>query len=177
MGTAYIHMPLNYTISSERRSCTLGSSDYQRFFSMWNLVFWSWVPSLCMLIFGLLTIRHVHQSKLRVIPQTNSQRNQKKVDRQLIHMLIIQAFVFGSTTTCFSIINLYNSITSNLMVKNDLQKARDTYLEFLASWLSITGPCISFYLFTLSSKLFRGELIILFCRQQPAQRHITIQRS
>ncbi len=130
-----------------------------------------------MLIFGLLTIRLIHQGKMRVAVSTNFQLNQKKIDRQLIQMLILQSFVFGSTTTSFSIINLYDSITSSLIVKNNLQKAQDTYLEFVASWVAIAGPCLSFYLFTLSSNLFRRELINLFCRQQPVQRHIPAEGS
>jgi hypothetical protein len=81
-------------------------------------------------------------------------------------MLLIQSFAFGSTTTTLSIINLYVSITSTLIVKNDLEKAKDTYLESVAGWIAIAVPCLSFYLFTLSSKLFRHELMNLFCRQQ-----------
>jgi hypothetical protein len=89
-------------------------------------------------------------------------------------MLIIQCFVFGSTTTTFSIIDLYISITNNLMVKNNLEQVKDTYLDFVANWITITGPCLSFYLFTLSSKLFRRELINLFCRQWCTHTNIAI---
>jgi hypothetical protein len=174
IGVVYIHMPFNYTIVLSQQTCTFASVAYQSFFSAWDLVFWSWIPSICMLIFGLLTVRHVHQRRMRIASQNNSQQNQKKVDRQLIQMLIIQCFVFGSTTTTFSIIDLYISITNNLMVKSNLEQVTDTYLDFVANWITITGPCLSFYLFTLSSKLFRHELINLFCRQRRIHTNVAI---
>ena len=93
---------------------------------MWNLVFYSWIPSLCMLVFGLLTIQQVRQSKMRIGTQTNpqQQQNKDKVDRQLIQVLIIQAFVFISTTTAFPICQLYISITTDTVKINELDKAK-----------------------------------------------------
>ena len=122
-----------------------------------------------MLIFGLLTVRHVHQGKMRIAPQNHFQRNKKKTDRQLIQMLLIQSFVFGSTTTIFSIGSLYISIMSNLIVKTDLEKVKDNYVTNVLNCIANIGPCMSFYLFTLSSQVFRGELINLFHWAPPAQ--------
>jgi hypothetical protein len=62
--------------------------------------------------------------EIRVAPQNIAQRNQKKVDRQLIQMLLIQSFLFGSTISVYSISNLYVLITNSLMVKDDLEKKR-----------------------------------------------------
>ncbi len=89
---AYIHMPFYYTIVLPQRTCTFVSNTYQTFYALWNLFFWSWIPTICMLSFGFLIIRHVHQGKMRVAPQNPLQRNQKKTDRQLIQMLLIQSF-------------------------------------------------------------------------------------
>jgi hypothetical protein len=123
-----------------------------------------------MLVFGLLIVRHIRQGKMRVAPQNQQfRRNQKKTDRQLVQMLLIQSSVLGLTTTTLSIGNLYISITNNLMVKNDLEIAKDTYLQNVFNYIGISGPCMSFYLFTLSSQLFRHELINLFCWRQPVQ--------
>jgi ABC-type phosphate/phosphonate transport system permease subunit len=84
-----------------------------------------------MLIFGLLIIRHVHRGKMRVGPQNQFQRNLRKTDRQLIQILLTQSFVLGSTTTTLAIGILYISITTTLMVKNDLENAKDNYLTII----------------------------------------------
>ena len=107
-----------------------------------------------MLVFSLLTVRHVRHGRRRIIPQNTGnhfQRNQREVDRQLIQMLLIQSFVFGSTTTVLSIGNLYISIIINLIVKTDLEKAKGNYLVTVLTWIATIGPCTRFYLFVLSS--------------------------
>jgi hypothetical protein len=53
-----------------------------------------------------------------------------------------------------------------LVIKNDLEKARDQYVVNIGNLIVIVGPCMSFYLFTLSSQLFRDHLKNLFYRQQ-----------
>jgi hypothetical protein len=164
-------MPFNYTIFLPQRICAAISSTYEAFYALWNLIFWSWIPTMCMLICGLLIIRHIRQGKLRIRPQNYCQQNQRKNNRQLIQMLLIQSFVLGSTTTAFAIGSLYISITNNLKVKNDLETAQDTYLTNVLNSIANIGPCLSFYLFTLSSQLFRSELMNLFRRQQPNTNH------
>jgi magnesium-transporting ATPase (P-type) len=173
---AYIHLPFYYTLLLPQRTCAFTSSTYQAFYALWNLIFWSWIPSICMLIFGLLTVRNVRRGRMRVAPKNCFPRHQKKTDRQLIQMLLIQCFVFGSTTTAFSIGTLYISITNNLMMKTDLQKAKDNYLTNILNSISNIGPCMSFYLFTLSSQLFRRQLMNLFCWRRPVQIVTTTNR-
>jgi hypothetical protein len=114
-----------------------------------------------MLVFGLLTVRHVRQGKRRVFPQNHFRRKQK-TDRQLIQMLLVQSFLFGSTTTALSIGELYVSITNYLMIKTDLEVVKDNCLINILNYVVSAGPCVSFYLFTLSSQLFRRELMNLF---------------
>lgn len=160
---AYIHLPFYQTILLPQRTCTIVSISYQTFYALWNLIIWSWIPTICMLIFGLLIIRHIHQGRMRVAPQTQFQRNLRQTDRQLIQMLLIQSFIFGSTTTAFAIGSLYISITNNLTVKNDLQKIKDNYVTNVLNCVANIGLCMSFYIFTLSSQSFRRELINLFC--------------
>ncbi|CAF1207839.1 unnamed protein product [Adineta steineri] len=169
----YIHYPFNQIILLlPQPSCTFATSSYRAFFSIWNLIFWSWIPTILMLVSGLLTIRNIHKSKNRTVPQNiqnNIHENNKRMDRQLIRMLIIQCFVFSITTTILSIIQLYVSITNNLIVKDNYVKARDQFAVNIGNFIALFGPCMSFYFFTLSSKLFRRHLINGFRRQQPIQ--------
>ncbi len=154
-------MPFYYTIVLPRQICAVVSNSYATFYAIWNLIFWSWIPTICMLVFGLLTVRHIRQGKRRVLPQNHFQRKQKR-DRQLIQMLLVQSFLFGSTTTALSIGQLYVSITNNFMIKTNLEIVKENYLITILNYVVSVGPCISFYLFTLSSQLFRRELMNLF---------------
>jgi hypothetical protein len=124
-----------------------------------------------MIVFGSLTIQNVRQGKRRVLPQTiqdQRQQSRRKTDAQLIKMMLVQSFVFGSTTTSYSIVALY--VASDAASTDDaLRKAIDNYLSNVFGYIALTGPCMSFYLFTLSSQLFRGELINLFHRRPQAQ--------
>jgi hypothetical protein len=54
-----------------------------------------------------------------------------------------------------------------LIVKTDLEKTKDNYLVTVLTWIATIGPCTSFYLFVLSSQLFRREVINLFTGRQP----------
>ncbi|CAF1384188.1 unnamed protein product [Adineta steineri] len=166
----YIHEPFNVTLVLPQRMCLFATSTYRLFFGIWDLIFWSSIPTSCMLCFGLLTIRHIRQGMRRVQAlntQNHSRRRQSKTDHQLIQMLLIQSFVLCSTTIVLSIGNLYISITSINMVKTALQTAEDTYLLIVLNWVATAGPCMNFYLFILSSQLFRHELINLLRWRQP----------
>lgn len=158
----YLHLPFHYTIIFPQRTCTFESSDYQAFFALFNMVIWSWIPTVCMLTFGALILRHIHLVRQRVVPQNTAQR---KTDRQLIRMLFFQSFVLCSMTTTLAISSLYISITNGLRAKTDFEKAKDNYLNNVMNYVAITGPCISFYVFTLSSQVFRRELIKSFAHR------------
>ena len=164
-----MHMPFYYTVLLPQQVCSVVSNSYQDFYAIWNLIFWSWIPTICMLVFGFLTVRHIRQGRRRVASQNQFRSNQKKTDQQLIQMLLVQSFVFGSTTTALSIGQLYISITNNLMIKTNLEKVQANYLTNILNCVANIGPCMSFYLFTLSSQLFRRELINLFRWQQPIE--------
>lgn len=169
IGLVYLHVPFNHTIVLPQRTCDVASITYRSLFTIWTLVFFSWIPCLSMFTFGLLTIRNVRRSRTRVASQNSNQQNQNRTDRQLIHMLTIQFVVFASTTMGHSICQLYVSITSNTTQLNALERAKNNYLIIVSNWISIVGPCLSFYLFTLSSKLFRCEVIGLFKQRRPVQ--------
>ncbi|UJR24424.1 hypothetical protein I4U23_005800 [Adineta vaga] len=165
-----IHAPFYQgIILYPQRSCTSVTSTYRTFWSIWNLVIWSWIPTIFMLVFGFLTIRNVRQGRRRIVTSENISnpihRNQNKIDRQFLQMLTIQCLVFITTTSIGSISQLYVTIASN-MIKSELEKLRDRSLGNAGSSIANFSSCMSFYLFTLSSKSFRRELIHLFYRQQ-----------
>ena len=143
------------------------------FFALWNLVVFSFGPPIMMLIFGLLTLRHIRQTR-RVrdrLSNANQHQNLQNTNRHFLRMLLVQCVVVIITSAPFSIGWLYVSLTPN---QDIIQVAKNNLLTGVVGYLSVTGPCISFYLFTLSSSLFRRQLRPLFkwcfcCSQaQPA---------
>jgi hypothetical protein len=83
----------------------------------------------------------------------------------MIQMALVQSLVFSLTIVVSSVENIYDSLTTYL-VNDALQRANFNLRANIIATIALIGPCISFYLFTLSSQLFRGELMPLFrCRR------------
>ena len=163
LSILFIHVAFDYTIVYPKHSCYFPSQFHQDLFSMMNLIFYSWLPSFGILLFGLLTVRNIHQSKIRIATEINQQQqHQKKMNQQLIQMVLGQSFIFGSTSMAYAITHLYVSIKTNFNQSDSLGGEKYNSITTIGSWLSITGPCLSFYLFTSTSQLFRRELFYLF---------------
>jgi hypothetical protein len=90
---------------------------------------------------------------------TNQNQTLRNINRQSLRMLLVQCVVIIITGAHFSIGWLYVSLTSN---QNIIQVAKNNLLTDVVGYLSVTGSCISFYLFNLSSSLFRRQLRPLF---------------
>ncbi|CAF1264989.1 unnamed protein product [Adineta ricciae] len=173
VGLAYIYVLFVYTTLPGSAGCSLAQGSARSFNGIWNLIIFSLGPPLIMLYFGSLTIRHLRQSAKQVRlqkNQTNVQsqpqlQRQKKTDRQLIQMMIVQCVYFSVTSSSISINWIYVAARPPLAM-DALQVAKDDLFAQITGFTSLTGACTSFYLFTLSSKLFRSELVNLFKRQQ-----------
>ncbi len=171
---AYIHVPIFFKIgiisSTQQSNCysTGPPGTYRIVLSYFNLIFLGLSPGCCMLVFGLLTLRNVERSKrLVVMPSTNlvntTNQTNRKTNNNMIRMLIVQVLVYSITGLTFSIALIYTAIIAN-QPKNIFQVAQENMINAVVGMLSDVGPCLSFYLFTLSSSLFRKELKNLFCR-------------
>ncbi|UJR18180.1 hypothetical protein I4U23_005080 [Adineta vaga] len=175
MGTFYIYVPIQFENIQTITRCPASQSVYPLFNGMWGLLIFSLGPSIIILIFGSLTIRHVQQTVRKTVPMkilTNNQtesrslpqeqwRIRKSTDRQLIQMMIGQCIYYSLMSTPISVFWIYSSLRINV-VPDALQLAKDTLFANITGALSLTGACTSFYCFTLSSQLFRKELMHLF---------------
>lgn len=170
----YIHIPFFFTINiipaSQKPICYPPGppGTYRVILSFFNLIYFGLSPSMCMLIFGLLTMRNIKQSKGLLSKSSNTvenrtNQNNRKIDLHMFRMLLVQVLVYCITGTPYSIATIYTAITAN-QSKNVFQVAQENLLTAVGGMLTNTGPCLSFYLFTLSSSLFRKELKKLFCK-------------
>jgi hypothetical protein len=122
-----------------------------------------------MLIFGMLTLRNIERSKRSTVmtstnlENTTNQNNNRKTNRHLLRMLLVQVMIYSVTGLTFSVALMITAINAS-KPKNIFQVAQENMINAVVGMLSTLGPCLSFYLFTLSSGLFRKELKNLFSR-------------
>jgi len=172
---AYIHVAIFFNISivpaTQQPICYPSGppGTYRIVLSYFNLIFFGLSPGCCMLIFGLLTLRNIERSKrLVVMPATNvvnaTNQNNRKTNNNMLRMLIVQVLVYSITGLTFSVGWIYTAIVA-IQPQNIFQLAQQNMINAVVGMLSNVGPCLSFYLFTLSSGLFRKELKNLLFRR------------
>ncbi|CAF3381812.1 unnamed protein product [Rotaria sp. Silwood1] len=122
------------------------------------------IPSITMLIFGLLTIINIRQSQRMIYPNintiTNSNRRSRRIDWILTRMLLTQVFTIFFLNLPQAIHILYIAI----IFYQPITPVKATVLGlifdilFLLPFLSC---CISFLLYILNEKIFRETLVKL----------------
>ncbi|CAF1535783.1 unnamed protein product [Adineta ricciae] len=169
VGLFYIHVPIFYYVNQNTNTCLAPPGTYSTFYGIWNLFVFSLGPPFSMFILGALTIRNFRQSIKRIAPNNNPdnvtgngnqiQQRRKAIDQQMIRMLLVQCLVFILTGAPVSIQYIYGAVA---ILSDPVESTKNNLAWNIIGFISLTGPSSSFYLFTLSSKLFRGELMCLF---------------
>ncbi|CAF3339606.1 unnamed protein product [Rotaria socialis] len=125
------------------------------------LISYSLLPPIFMFIFGWMTILHVRH---RPIHRQSSLRG-----RQLTILLIVQVVCVTFLSLPFSIQKIYLQFTANQM-KSSQRIEIENFLGTVATLIILSNTSMSFYMFTLTSKVFRKELkpLLLFWSQRRA---------
>ncbi|CAF1378713.1 unnamed protein product [Adineta ricciae] len=166
---AYVHIPIHFRFyiepATQKRVCHSAGplGIYRKIFSFYNLIIFGFLPPFCMFIFGLLTLKHIrHKTGLCRITSTKLTALKAKVsDRQLCRMLFTQVFIYGITGSIFCLAFIHISMNKSSR-KTILDIAYEDLTITIVGMLSNIGPCSSFYLYTLTSHLFRKELKSFF---------------
>lgn len=184
---AYVHVAIFFDIgiipATQKSICypLAPPGTYRIFLSFFNLLYFGLLPPFCMLLFGLLTIQNLERSK-RVLTnnsthtETNVTRNNRKTNRQMHRMLLCQVLVYCVTGVAFSIGMIVTSMNPSAQ-KNVYQLAQDSMINAVVGMFSNFGPNFSFYIFTLSSGLFRKELKKLFVHTSRADIQVEPMRT
>ena len=124
-----------------------------------SAVFFVFIPSIIMMIFGWATVKNVRRLISSIAPTVVSQgtvRTIRKTDRQLIQMLIVQIVLSTIFNIPLAIHRLY--LTSTLsIVKGPLRVAVENIcfqLFYLGSFMTFGMP---FYIYTLTGTVFKSE--------------------
>ncbi|CAF2660885.1 unnamed protein product [Rotaria sp. Silwood2] len=113
------------------------------------LISYSLLPPVCMFILGWMTIRHVRHRPI------HHPSNLK--DRQLTIMLIVQVLGVAFLSLPISIQKIYAEFTINQM-KSSERIQIENFLATIVVLVALTNTSTSFYMFTLTSQVFRKEL-------------------
>ena len=145
-------------------NCNPSTSFCHTFNDFVLLLFYSILPPFSMFLFGLLTIRNLHQRRIH--------RMINKKERQLTMMLITQVVCVTILSLPISIQKIYAEfVTGQFKTKERMEM--EQFFATVVVLIAFINTSVSFYLFTLTSEVFRKELrSILFCSRQ---RRATIQ--
>jgi hypothetical protein len=136
------------------------------------------IPSLLMLIFGLLTIRNINRSHRAVQPFVVTVSNISQVSRtkrgtrvrrsegSLTRMLLLQVILLTLYSIPQAVHQFYLTFTINVN-KSPMRLAIENFIVNFNFSLTYIGNGISFYIYTLNGTVFRQTLIRIF--------HLTIR--
>ena len=145
------------------------SARYANFYNISNATLSGVLIPVSMLIFSILTIRNVQQLQHRVgnsnIIQQENLNNRRNFDDQLSLMILVQLGVYLLSNLPFDSYLLYVVITMN-SVKSSLQTGIDNLYMTFAYLFTHINFAATFYLYTLTSQVFRKDLKQLLCRNR-----------
>jgi hypothetical protein len=132
-------------------------------------------PSLLMILFGLLTIKNIRRVErrvhMRIVPEgtvksarpsinVNAQRQNKRTDRILFKILLVQVLFLILCTAPYTIYRLYATLTPAASSKSVLQNTFERLLFNLCTDLTYLASAMPFYIYTLcGGRIFRNELL------------------
>lgn len=154
----FSHQLIFYEILENK--CDGNSKHYDIFHGIFNIFSIGLIPSLLFSIFGFLTLKNVKRSLSRVNPTINSSitcRNSNRKQNQLSRMVVVQVITTICLTFPYILSMFYITISKYLYDKKQLnqQKLIENLLDLITRDLWYLNYTKSFYIYTLSSTLFR----------------------
>ncbi|CAF0754548.1 unnamed protein product [Adineta steineri] len=144
----------------------ISNSLFSQIFLTIDIVLYVIIAPICMIIFGLLTIKNTNQA--RII--SNRITHFRRTERQLSRMLLLQVGIHTILTLPFCIV--FFMLILPVSFRFTLQFYYITIICKLPFYLSFTIP---FFSYILSAKVYRQELIRLFSKINPIRRIAPLQ--
>jgi hypothetical protein len=154
----YLHMGIFFEITTigSSKSCYTRPGIYDLFYRIFYLIVYCILPSFCMGLFCALTFINIRQQSKRIQPALVAGNNNRRtrIERQMIKMLFSQVLTQLLGILPYAII----SLLSILIDTQSIVFAFFSEIFILPLFVSYTT---SFYVFTLSSPIYRQELMKL----------------
>lgn len=174
-----IHIPIIYDIKNG--NCVpLRSLAFQYYHNVFVLLNGCVLPALLMSVSAFLTYHNLVLKRQRrqmiVVQSVNDIEDiQRKRDRQVLITLISQVIVLVITVLPSTLFYLYVGMMSYASTKSDQALAIERFWAFVMELIMNLFPISSFYLYILSSSLFRNEFLLILRtigRKIPRMNHI-----
>lgn len=120
------------------------------------------LPATIMIICALLIRRNLLAKKEKKIHRVQRERRRSYVDQQVLRLLFIQIFsyiIFTIPQLCNLVFNAFCNTTPNRSLE---RLTIERFISFLAELMLYLFPVTSFYLYSLTSRTFRNELLKFF---------------
>jgi hypothetical protein len=146
---AAVHIP----ILTEIRNGVCGMFDLYKFvYAFYSIILTGILPPVLMSIFGILTIRSLHQ-------RHGAQKHARQRDRYLMRMLIAEVVVNIFTSIPYSANLIYGGLSYSVASKSAKRLEIESFISFVSQFLIYLISVAPFYLFISTSKPFRNEFI------------------
>ncbi|CAF3553658.1 unnamed protein product [Rotaria sp. Silwood1] len=157
-----IHNIINYDIqissNGTNRICTNPSGTYSIFLSFYSILINGLSMPLLMTIFGLLTVRNlkryynqIHNSITIILER------RKKQEWLILRMILIQLIVNVILSLPITIYLCYSGLTQYI-IKSSFRIFMENYIYNMLTILQYINAAASFYVYSLTSRIFRKEL-------------------
>ena len=154
----YSHMVMFYELQSTSNGlvCNCQSGIYEYFYRYFYLLVYCLGPSAIMTYLCILTSMNIRHQSQRIRPSLpmSKENSYRRLDRQLIRMLLSQVATQLLCSLPYGIVNILL-----LFIEND---ALLLFLQQIFILPMYVGYITSFYVYTLSSRLYRQELYKVF---------------
>lgn len=167
-----IILPVHNLIFDIRNPVKIGmiyNTTVLYYHSIFTVIVGCILPGLIMIICSF-SIHHnlVLKRARHQIMVTQQRRNNidakveaRKRDHQVLLLLLIQVIVFLITVTPLMVFHFYNACTLNMHNKSTERLKIEDFAFYCAIICVNLFPTLSFYLYTMTSQMFRSELINL----------------
>lgn len=140
---------------------------HNMFQNIYNIVISGFVIPILMTVFGFLTIRNIKLSRQRVsarfsinvimLNQQPRRSSTKSREYEIAIMILVQIGIYLITSVPSSIYLVYTTCTMALQ-KSNTQLAFDQFYSNIAFALNSINFCATFYIYVLTTRLFRKDL-------------------
>jgi uncharacterized membrane protein YbaN (DUF454 family) len=120
------------------------------------------IPSLLLNQYNLaLKRQRRHQMVVQQKERNATQEMYRKRDQQVLAIMLVQLIVYIITIVPTMIFQIYNAITVNDFNKSINRVNIEQFVTLITDTLASIYPALSFYLNTITSRMFREELMIV----------------
>ena len=169
----YLHMGIFFEITTigSSKSCYTRPGIYNTFYRLFYLIVYCLLPSIFMIVLCILTLINMRRQARQVRPMlANTNETHRRLDKHLIRILFSQVLTQLICILPFAIISLVALfINTSTTIYNFFEQM--FILPLFVSYAT------SFYIFTLSSRVYRKELykILRLQRIQEDGNEITLR--